>query len=149
MTMQKLLNDPGRFVDEMLEGLLLAHPLEIRAGTRDRTIVSPAQPRQLESPRVAIVTGGGSGHLPLFVGYVGEGMVDGAAVGDVFASPSADQVLAVTRDVSQGQGVVYVYGNYSGDLLNFGLGAELALAEGIETRTVLGCDDIASAAPGS
>ena len=98
---------------------------------------------------MAIVTGGGSGHLPLFVGYVGEGMVDGVAVGDVFASPSSEQVLAVTRDVSRGAGVVYVYGNYSGDLLNFGLGAELALADGIETRTVLGCDDIASAAPGS
>lgn len=143
--MQKLLNNPVRFVDEMLEGLVLAHPTRIATGTGRRTIVRVDAGRALGSPRVRVITGGGSGHLPLFVGYVGDGLVDGCAVGDVFASPSPDQVLAVTRDVSQGAGVVYLYGNYGGDVLNFDLAAELATAEGIEIRTVRGHDDVASA----
>jgi dihydroxyacetone kinase len=99
--------------------------------------------------KVGIVTGGGSGHLPLFLGYVGEGLCDGVAVGNVFASPSAEEILTVTQAVSAGPGVLYLYGNYGGDVMNFDLAGELAADEGIETATVLGADDVASAPAGS
>src|SRR5439155_16797844 len=92
--------------------------------------------------------GGGSGHLPVFMGYVGRGLADGAAVGNVFASPSAEQMLAVARAVDGGAGVLFLYGNYGGDVLNFGLAAELAEAEGIRVATVLAADDVASAPSG-
>jgi phosphoenolpyruvate---glycerone phosphotransferase subunit DhaK len=100
------------------------------------------------SGKVAIATGGGSGHLPLFLGYVGRGLADGAAIGNVFASPSADQMLAVIRGV-HGAGVLVLYGNYGGDVMNFGLAAELAAAEGIDVATVVAADDVASAPTGS
>ncbi len=141
--MQKILNDPERFVDEMLEGILAAHPSELRR-VGARGIVRAASPI---ADKVAIVTGGGSGHLPVFMGYVGEGLIDGAAIGEVFASPSADEMLAVTEAVSGGRGVLYLYGNYGGDVMNFDLAAELAGASGIEVRTFLGADDVASAPP--
>jgi dihydroxyacetone kinase len=141
--LRKLLNEPESFVDEMLQGLLLAHPNLIRAVSGEpRAIVRTDGD---ESPRVTIATGGGSGHMPLFVGYVRPGFADGCAVGNLFASPSAEQMLAVTRAIDRGEGVLYLYGNYGGDRLNFGIAAELAQAEGIEVSTVLGADDIASA----
>jgi phosphoenolpyruvate---glycerone phosphotransferase subunit DhaK len=140
---QKILNDPERFVDEMLEGIVAAHGSELRrVGTRG--IVRAAAPTP---DRVAIVTGGGSGHLPVFMGYVGRGLLDGAAIGEVFASPSAEQMLEVTEAVSAGSGVLYLYGNYGGDVMNFDLAAELAAGSGIEVRTVLAADDVASAPP--
>lgn len=98
--------------------------------------------------KVGLVTGGGSGHLPLFLGYVGDNMLDGAGVGGVFQSPSSEQILEVTRHVDQGAGVLYVYGNYSGDLMNFDMAGELAEIEGIATMTVVGNDDVASSKPG-
>jgi dihydroxyacetone kinase-like protein len=140
---QKILNDPERFVDEMLEGILAAHPSELRR-VGARGIVRAASP---VADKVAIVTGGGSGHLPVFMGYVGQGLIDGAAIGEVFASPSADEMLGVTEAVSGGRGVLYLYGNYGGDVMNFDLAAELAGASGIEVRTVLAADDVASAPP--
>ena len=97
--------------------------------------------------KVALATGGGSGHLPVFLGYVGKGMLDGCAVGDVFASPSADQMIEVTKRIHGGAGVVYIYGNYGGDIMNFDMAAELAGFEGIAVRTVLVRDDVASAPP--
>ncbi len=145
MAMQKIINEPKAFVDEMLEGVLLAHPESLRAAA-PRVIVRAGGPR---SGKVGIVTGGGSGHLPLFMGYVGFGLADGVAVGDVFASPSSEQILEATRAVDGGAGVLYLYGNYSGDVMNFDLAAELALAEGIETSTVLAGDDVASAPAGA
>lgn len=141
MAMQKIINEPKAFVDEMLEGILLAHPESLRSVAR-RVLVRKDAPRP---GKVGIVTGGGSGHLPLFLGYVGTGLADGVAVGDVFASPSSDQVLQATKAVDGGAGVLYLYGNYSGDVMNFDMAAELCLAEGIETSTVLGADDVASA----
>ena len=144
--MQKILNDPLAFVDEMLEGVALAHPDQVRlVGDDHRGVVRTAAPL---AGKVAIATGGGSGHLPVFMGYVGDGLADGAAIGNVFASPSAEQMLEVTRAVSSGAGVLYVYGNYGGDVMNFDLAAELAAAEGIEVVTVLGADDVASAPKG-
>ncbi|HMK96126.1 MAG TPA: dihydroxyacetone kinase subunit DhaK, partial [Acidimicrobiales bacterium] len=133
------------FVDEMLEGVLLAHPDKLRSPVR-RVVVRADAPRQ---GKVGIVTGGGSGHLPLFMGYVGTGLADGVAIGDVFASPSSQQILDATQAVDGGTGVLYLYGNYSGDVMNFDMAGELALAEGVETSTVLGSDDVASAPAGS
>jgi Dihydroxyacetone kinase len=91
------------------------------------------------------VTGGGSGHLPLFLGYVGDGMLDGCAVGGVFQSPSAEQMFEVTRAVDNGMGVLYIYGNYTGDIINFDMAGEMADMESIKVKTVLGMDDVASA----
>ena len=142
--MQKIINDPVAFPAEVLEGILAAHPDRLRAAEDPRAIVRADAP---VAGKVAIATGGGSGHLPVFLGYVGEGLADGVAVGNVFASPSTDQMLAVTRAIHGGAGVLYLYGNYGGDCLNFDLAAELAADEGIEVATVLGADDIASAPP--
>jgi dihydroxyacetone kinase len=144
--MQKILNDPLAFVDEMLEGVTLAHPDQLRLiGAEKRGVVRAAAP---VAGKVGIATGGGSGHLPVFMGYVGEGLADGAAIGNVFASPSAEQMLEVTQAINGGAGVLYLYGNYGGDVMNFDLAAELAAAEGIEVATVLGADDVASAPKG-
>src|SRR5207253_1104 len=112
--MKKLLNDPDLFVDEMLEGLLLAHPDALKFASEDKRAVVRA-----DAPvdgKVGIVTGGGSGHLPVFVGYVGPGLCSGAAIGNVFSSPSSEQMLATTRAVSGGAGVLYLYGNYDGEM---------------------------------
>jgi len=144
--MQKIINDPNAFVDETLEGILAAHGDRLRAAPDDpRALVRADAP---VAGKVAIVTGGGSGHLPLFLGYVGEGLADAVAVGNVFASPSADQMMAATRAAHAGAGVLYLFGNYGGDVMNFSLAAELMAAEGIRVETVLGDDDVASAPKG-
>lgn len=142
--MQKFVNHPAEFVDEMLEGFVLAHA--------DLLEATPGEPRAIVrrgafAGRVTVATGGGSGHLPLFVGYVRKGLVDGCAVGNVFASPSTEQMLAVTRAIDGGRGVLYLYGNYTGDRINFESAAQLAADEGIEVRTLRGGDDVASAPP--
>ncbi|MBD1381998.1 dihydroxyacetone kinase subunit DhaK [Metabacillus arenae] len=140
--MKKFINDPDDFVDEMLEGILLANPNHLRSIRDDnRGLV------RIDAPvknKVAIVTGGGSGHLPLFLGYVGKGMLDGASVGEVFAASSVQQMLDVTRAVDGGEGVLYVYGNYSGDVMNFEMAAELAETEGIRVESVVARDDVGS-----
>jgi phosphoenolpyruvate---glycerone phosphotransferase subunit DhaK len=140
--MRKLIDSPAGFVDDMLAGILAAYPGHLRLAGDARAVVRSDGP---VAGKVAIATGGGSGHLPLFLGYVGQGLADGCAVGDVFASPSAEQILAVTRGVDAGQGVLYLFGNYGGDVLNFELAAELAADEGIGTATVTAADDVASA----
>jgi dihydroxyacetone kinase-like protein len=140
--MRKIINNPDNFVDEMIEGLILAHPGLLRLASADNRVLV-----RVDSPvkgKVGIVTGGGSGHLPLFKGYVGRGLASGVAIGNVFSSPSSSQCLEATRAVSGGAGVLYLYGNYGGDVLNFDLASEMAEIESIETRTVLGCDDVAS-----
>jgi phosphoenolpyruvate---glycerone phosphotransferase subunit DhaK len=143
--MQKLINRPDDFVDEMLEGILAAHPDQLRRAADPRAIVRSDAPVK---DKVAIATGGGSGHLPVFMGYVGPGLADGAAIGNVFASPSSDQMLAVIKGIDGGRGVLQLYGNYGGDVMNFGLAAELAEGDGIKVATVLGADDVASAPKG-
>ncbi len=143
--MRKLMNDPRRFVDDMLEGIYAAHPDRLTYVSNDlRCLVSTRR----KQGKVALMTGGGSGHLPLFLGYVGDGLLDGCAVGGVFQSPSAEQILNVTRAIHGGAGVLYVYGNYSGDIMNFDMAAELAAMEGIRVETVIGNDDVASAPKG-
>jgi dihydroxyacetone kinase-like protein len=142
--MKKILNKAADFVPEMLDGLIKAHPDQLAYEDDLHCIVRADAPVQ---GKVALATGGGSGHLPVFLGYVGKGMLDGCAVGDVFASPSADQMATVTRRIHGGAGVVYIYGNYGGDVLNFDMAAEMAAFEDIEVRTVLVKDDVASAPP--
>jgi dihydroxyacetone kinase-like protein len=142
--MKKIINKPADFVPEMLEGLVKAHPDLLDYQDDLHCIVRADSPVE---GKVALATGGGSGHLPVFLGYVGRGMLDGCAVGDVFASPSADQMFEVTKRIHGGQGVVYIYGNYGGDVMNFDMAAEMADMEGIEVRTVLVKDDVASAPP--
>jgi dihydroxyacetone kinase-like protein len=143
--MRKMINDPESFVDEMLDGILRAHRGELKRAEDPRAIVRADAP---VSGKVAIATGGGSGHLPVFLGYVGRGLTDGCAIGNVFSSPSAEQMLAVARAVNGGRGVLFLYGNYGGDVMNFSFAAELAEGEGIQTATVTAADDIASAPKG-
>ena len=140
--MKKMLNDPMAFVDEMLEGILIAHPGELKATTDPRAIVRADAP---VANKVAILTGGGSGHLPVFLGYVGKGLADGVAVGNVFSSPSAETMYEATLATHSGAGALYLYGNYSGDVMNFDMAAEMAAMEGIRVETVLASDDVASA----
>jgi dihydroxyacetone kinase len=143
--MRKIINDPDNFVDEVVDGILAAHPHMLKAVTKDRRALARA-----DAPvagHVGIVTGGGSGHLPLFLGYVGQGLCTAVAVGNVFSSPSPEQILAATRAAQGGAGVLYLYGNYGGDVMNFDLAGEFAADEGIETATVVGTDDVASAPP--
>ena len=142
--MKKMLNNPDLFVPEMLDGLLKAHPDQL-AGVPVGNALGIVRADAPVQGKVALATGGGSGHLPVFLGYVGKGLLDGCAVGDVFASPSAEQMLEVTRRIHGGKGVLYIYGNYGGDVMNFDMATELADMDGIEVRTVLVAEDIASA----
>lgn len=144
--MKKFMNEPSAFEREMLEGVLLAYPDQLRSPRADMRAIVGARPAR--PGKVGLATGGGSGHLPLFLGYVGQGLLDGCAVGDIFASPSAQVMLDVTRAIHAGQGVLYIYGNYGGDILNFDMAAELATAEGIRVESVIGTDDVASAPKG-
>ena len=142
--MKKILNDPNTYVTDMLDGLLKAHPSLLASAGDLQCIVRADAP---VAGKVALATGGGSGHLPVFLGYVGQGLLDGCAVGDVFASPSAEQMVDVTRRIHAGKGVVYIYGNYGGDTMNFDMAAEMVDLDDIEVRTILVRDDVASAPP--
>ena len=143
--MRKIINDPQSFVDETIDGILLAYPDQLRAADADRRAIVRADAGT--SGRVGIVTGGGSGHLPLFLGYVGRGLASGVAVGNVFSSPSPEQIHAATLASDDGAGVLYLYGNYGGDVYTFDLAADLSAADGVRTTTVVGTDDILSAPP--
>lgn len=143
--MKKIINKPENYVTEMLEGLYIAHSDLITYVEDDVHCLVTAN--KVEG-KVGIATGGGSGHLPLFLGYVGKGMLDGCSVGDVFQSPSAEQMLAVTKAIDSGAGVLYIYGNYNGDIFNFDMAAEMAdFEENIKVLSVVAGDDVASAAP--
>lgn len=140
--MRKIINQPDSFVDEFVEGMLLAHPDKLKAAGPDLRVLVRADAPQ--AGKVGIVTGGGSGHLPLFKGYVGKGLCSGVAIGNVFSSPSSTQIFDATKAVNGGAGVLYLYGNYGGDVFNFDLSVDLAELEDIPTMTVLGRDDVAS-----
>ncbi|ERN51817.1 dihydroxyacetone kinase subunit DhaK [Alkalihalophilus marmarensis] len=140
--MKKFINAPENVVTEMLEGLLFAHSDLLK--TADDNVKNIVRKDAPVKDKVAIISGGGSGHLPLFLGYIGEGMLDGVAVGEIFASPSSSQILSVTKQVDSGKGVLYLYGNYGGDVMNFDMAGEMAEMEGIQTAAVIGTDDVAS-----
>ena len=142
--MKKILNHADSYVDEMLDGLVAAHP-EIYARPEPRVITRAGG---ATAGKVGIVTAGGSGHLPVFTGYVGKGLLDAAAIGNVFASPSAEQMAAAMRHAHGGAGILRLYGNYGGDVMNFDMAGEMAeMEDDIRSTTVLLADDIASAPP--
>src|SRR5581483_8829804 len=99
--------------------------------------------------RVGVIVGGGSGHEPAFFGYLGKGLADGVAIGNVFASPSATPAVEIARDLGSDDGVLFLFGNYEGDIMNFAMASELLEVEGIRSETVLVTDDVASAPTGS
>jgi dihydroxyacetone kinase-like protein len=141
--MKKILNDRNAYVDEMLDGLCDAHADTLRrTGEDGRVIVRAGAPR---AGKVGIVTGGGSGHLPVFLGYVGEGLLDACAVGNVFAGPRVDDCVEAMRAADGGAGVLQLYGNYGGDRMNFDMAAELLEMEGMPVASVRVADDAASA----
>ena len=144
--MQKIINDPKNFIGEMIEGILEAHPDKLKCIKGDLRCI--ARSDEKKSGKVGLSTGGGSGHLPLFLGYVGRGMLDACAVGNVFASPSAEQMFELTKAIDSGNGVLYIYGNYSGDIINFDMAAEMADAEDIRVKQVVAADDVASSPKG-
>ncbi len=137
--MKKLINAPEDVLVESLKGVALAHPeLAVDLETH---VITRAAPKA--EGKVAIVSGGGSGHEPLHGGYVGVGMLDAAVAGQVFTSPTPDRVQAATKAVDRGAGVLHIVKNYTGDVLNFEMAAELAAMEGIEVATVVVDDDVA------
>ena len=138
--MKKLINAPERVVEEMLRGMELAHSELIRVIPEYNVVVRADAPVE---GKVALVSGGGSGHEPTHGGYVGQGMLDAACAGAVFTSPTPEQMLEATKAVDGGAGVFYVVKNYTGDVLNFEMAGELAEAEGIETDYVVTNDDVA------
>ena len=143
MQTQKLINDGNAAVDEMLAGVLAAHPEHLwRPDHAPRAIVARHGPRP---GKVALVIGGGSGHEPTFLGFVGKGLADAAAIGNVFASPPPQPAVDAALAANGGAGVLFMYGNYAGDVMNFDMATELLEMEGVEARTVLTTDDIASA----
>lgn len=139
--MKKIINAPADYVDEMLRGIYDAHPEEVTYAANDLRCYCSARKKP---GKVAIITGGGTGHLPLFLGYVGEGLLDGCGVGGVFQSPSAEQIYNIAKEVSGGSGVLFLYGNYTGDVMNFDMASELLEFDDIETRSIVGTDDVLS-----
>src|SRR5437879_1219930 len=138
--MRKFLNDPARVVRGSLAGLAAAHPDLVRYDAAAQIIVRKDAPRR---GKVALISGGGSGHEPLHGGFVGHGMLDAACPGEVFTSPVPEQMLAATKAVDGGAGVVHIVKNYTGDVMNFKLAAEDAADEGIDVESVLLDDDVA------
>ncbi len=140
--MKKIINNPSDFVEESIDGLIKSHPdVYVLASDNNRVITRANK----GSNKVGIVTGGGSGHLPVFTGYIGKGFLDACAIGSVFASPSVDQMLSAIKNADNGNGVLCIIGNYGGDVMNFEMACEIAEAEGIKTKKIIVADDIASA----
>ena len=140
--MKKIINNPSNFVKESIEGLIKSHP-DIYAMSDDNDRVITRAKKAVN--KVGIVSGGGSGHLPVFTGYVGKGFLDACAIGSVFASPSVDQILSAIKNANNGNGVLCIIGNYGGDVMNFEMACEMAEADGIKTKKIIVADDIASA----
>ena len=140
--MKKIINNPIDFVDETLDGLIKSHPKVYSLASDNSRVITRAIK---SSNKVGLVTGGGSGHLPVFTGYVGKGLLDSCAIGSVFASPSVEQIASAIRNAHNEKGVLCILGNYGGDVMNFEMACEIVKEEGIETKTVIVADDIASA----
>ena len=146
MSLNRVINNPDHVVEDMLAGWLQAHS--------DRVVATPANPRvvkRVQAPergKVGVVTGGGSGHEPAFIGYVGDGLVDAVAIGEIFSSPTARSFHDAIRASDGGAGVAVLYGNYAGDNMNVGMAHRMAEEEGILVKTVVANDDVASAPKG-
>lgn len=140
--MQRIINDPNLVVEDMLKGFIKAHPDIVTTTDNPRVVKSVDAP---VAGKVGIVTGGGSGHKPAFIGYVGKNMCDAVAVGEIFSSPSAQAFLDAFRAADSGAGVACLYGNYAGDNMNVKMAKRMAEKEGIRVETVVANDDVASA----
>tara|TARA_B100001769_G_C22070907_1_gene576381 strand:- start:314 stop:1309 length:996 start_codon:yes stop_codon:yes gene_type:complete len=140
--MKKIINNPSNFVEESIDGLIKSHPNVYALAKDNSRVVTRANK---SSKKVGIVTGGGSGHLPVFTGYVGKGFLDACAIGSVFASPSVEQMVSAIKNADNGNGVLCIIGNYGGDVMNFEMACEMVEADGIKTKKVIVADDIASA----
>ncbi len=140
---KKIINDPKDVVPELLDGLVRAYHGKIKKLEGVNALVKTNLPEN----KVGLLIGGGSGHEPLFHGFIGDNMGDGAACGNIFAAPTPNVILAATKALNQGNGVLYLYNNYAGDNMNFDIAAEMAADEGIVTQTVRIYDDVASAPP--
>jgi len=138
--MKKLINEPDAVVREALEGVEAAHGDKVRVTYDPYVVVRSDAPKQ---GKVGIISGGGSGHEPMHGGFVGKGMLDAACPGEVFTSPTPDQMLEATKAVNGGAGVLHIVKNYTGDVLNFEMAADLAKGEGIEVEAVVTNDDVA------
>jgi dihydroxyacetone kinase len=141
---KKIVNNPNDFAREAIEGLALAYPQYIRQVLGFQAVLRRDAP---VLNKVTVLTGGGSGHEPMFAGYVGRGMADASVAGNVFASPPPPPIYEAAKAAHGGAGVLFLYGNYSGDVLNFDMAAEMLEQENISVRTVRVTDDIASAPP--
>lgn len=141
--MKKIINEPAHFVDEVMEGIVAAYGDRLALYKEDKRVLVNRQPAK--HAKVGIMTAGGSGHLPVFLGYVGQGMLDACAVGNVFASPAYTKMTAAIRASDQGRGVLCVLGNYGGDRMNLEQAMQDAEMDGIRTRAILVNDDLASA----
>jgi dihydroxyacetone kinase-like protein len=139
---KKLLNDPNKAAQEAVQGLALAYPQYLRQLEGLQAVVRREAPI---AGKVTVLTGGGSGHEPMFLGYVGRGLADASVAGNIFASPPPLPIYETAKAAHGGAGVLFLYGNYSGDVLNFDMAAEMLMAEGISVMTVRTADDIASA----
>ena len=144
--MKKFINDPNRVVEEMVEGYAAAHKNKVRALTEARVLARKDAPVQ---GKVGVVTGGGSGHKPAFIGYIGKGMVDAVAAGEIFTSPPALAFYHAFKASDGGKGVACLYGNYAGDVMNVDMAVEMAEDEGITIKQVIANDDVPSAPKGS
>lgn len=140
ISMKKLMNDPNQVVKDMLAGMVAAHFNQIKRLPDTTVIVRKDAPIQ---GKVGLVSGGGSGHEPAHAGYVGKGMLDGAVCGEVFTSPTPDQIFEAIKAVDSGKGVLLIIKNYTGDIMNFEMAAEMAEAEGIKVAKVVVNDDVA------
>jgi len=140
--MQRLINDPNLVVEDMLKGFVQAHPDLVAVTDNPRVLKYRAAP---VPNKVGIVTGGGSGHKPAFIGYLGRNMVDAVAVGEVFSSPSAKAFYDAFKAADSGRGVACLYGNYAGDNMNVKMAIRMAAKDGIEVKTVVANDDVPSA----
>jgi len=146
--MKKIMNKVENFVDETVEGLILAYEGKVKLLNGDKRVLLSDYPTK--DGKVGIVTAGGSGHLPVFLGYVGKGMLDGCAIGNVFASPSAQKMADMIKACDRGNGVLCLYGNYGGDILNFDMACETVdFEDDIKTATIRVADDVASGPKGS
>ena len=141
MKVKKFINQPENLIEEMLEGFVIANQNKVKRLETERVLVRKDAP---VTGKVGIVTGGGSGHKPAFIGYIGRGLVDAVAVGDIFAAPPVQRVYEAIKAADAGKGVLLCLGNYSGDVMNFGMAQELAQSEGIEVESVIVNDDVAS-----
>lgn len=139
--MKKIINDPKDYTDDMLRGIYAAHADRVKYVNDDLRCYCTANKKQ---GKVAIITGGGTGHLPLFLGYVGEGLIDGCGVGSVFQSPSSEQIYNISKEVEAGSGILYLYGNYTGDIMNFDMASEMLEMDDIKTLSITGADDVNS-----